>query len=137
MDAGGSARRASARASSTHLSSLSDARPVTRTAGPEWGTSAEHQASASDRGPEHDHLQPYRVNRALDHKQSADINAQAASSTVDVAKLQAAFQNVYATMDEIDSFRVEPSNSMQKTVGALSAEKITKSQAYLDRARER
>ena len=40
-------------------------------------------------------------------QQSADINAQAASSTVDVAKLQAAFQNVYATMDEIDTFRSE------------------------------
>src|SRR3954454_20953662 len=67
-------------------------------------------------------------------QQSADINAQAASSTVDVAKLQAAFQNVYATMDEIDSFRVGALDSMQKTVGALSAE-VTKSQAYLDRAR--
>ena len=62
---------------------------------PEPGTSAEHQASASDRGPEHDHLQPYRVNRPrLLHQQSAGINAQAASSTVDVARLQAAFQNV-------------------------------------------
>ena len=68
------------------------------------------------------------------HQQSADINAQAASSTVDVARLQAAFQNVYATMDEIDSFRVGALDSMQKTVGALSAE-VTKSQAYLDRAR--
>jgi uncharacterized protein YaaN involved in tellurite resistance len=68
------------------------------------------------------------------HQQSADINAQAASSTVDVAKLQAAFQNVYATMDEIDSFRVGALDSMQKTIGALSAE-VTKSQAYLDRAR--
>ena len=68
------------------------------------------------------------------HQQTADINAQAASSTVDVAKLQAAFQNVYATMDEIDSFRVGALDSMQKTVGALSAE-VTKSQAYLDRAR--
>jgi uncharacterized protein YaaN involved in tellurite resistance len=68
------------------------------------------------------------------HQQSADINAQAASSTVDVAKLQAAFQNVYATMDEIDSFRVGALDSMQKTVGALSVE-VTKSQAYLDRAR--
>ncbi len=67
-------------------------------------------------------------------QQSADINAQAASSTVDVAKLQAAFQNVYATMDEIDSFRVGALDSMQKTIGALSGE-VTKSQTYLDRAR--
>ncbi len=68
------------------------------------------------------------------HQQSADINAQAASSTVDVAKLQAAFQNVYATMDEIDTFRIGALDSMHKTIGALSAE-VTKSQAYLDRVR--
>ncbi len=68
------------------------------------------------------------------HQQSADVNAQAASSTVDIAKLQGAFQNVYATMDEIDSFRVGALDSMQKTVDALSAE-VTKSQVYLDRVR--
>jgi uncharacterized protein YaaN involved in tellurite resistance len=68
------------------------------------------------------------------HQQSADINEQAASSTVDVAKLQAAFQNVYATMDEIDTFRIGALDSMQKTIGALSTE-VTKSQAYLDRVR--
>ena len=68
------------------------------------------------------------------HQQSTDINAQAASSTVDIAKLQGAFQNVYATMDEIDSFRVGALDSMQKTVDALSAE-VSKSQVYLDRRR--
>jgi uncharacterized protein YaaN involved in tellurite resistance len=68
------------------------------------------------------------------HQQSADVNAQASSSTVDIAKLQGAFQNVYATMDEIDSFRVGALDSMQKTVDALSAE-VTKSQVYLDRVR--
>ncbi|HEX5827764.1 MAG TPA: toxic anion resistance protein [Candidatus Limnocylindrales bacterium] len=68
------------------------------------------------------------------HQQSGDVNAQAASSTVEIAKLQGAFQNVYATMDEIDSFRVGALDSMQKTVDALSAE-VTKSQVYLDRVR--
>ncbi len=68
------------------------------------------------------------------HQQSTDVNTQAASATVDVAKLQGAFQNIYATMDEIDSFRVGALDSMQKTVDALSTE-ITKSQAYLDRVR--
>ena len=67
-------------------------------------------------------------------QQSADVNEQAASSTVDIAKLQAAFQNVYATMDEIDSFRVGALDSMQKTVDALSGE-VAKSQVYLDRVR--
>ena len=75
---------------------------------------------------------PVAATGQLLHQQSTDVNAQAASSTVDIAKLQGAFQNVYATMDEIDSFRVGALDSMQKTVDALSTE-ITKSQAYLDR----
>ena len=66
------------------------------------------------------------------HQQSGAINEQAASATVDLAKLQAAFNNIYATMDEIDTFKVAALDTMQKTVTALSAE-ITKSQAYLDR----
>ena len=37
-------------------------------------------------------------------------------------------------MDEIDTFKVEALDTMQKTVTALSTE-ITKSQAYLDRVR--
>jgi uncharacterized protein YaaN involved in tellurite resistance len=53
---------------------------------------------------------------------------------VDLAKLQTAFTNIYATMDEIDTFKVAALDSMQKTVTALSAE-IAKSQTYLDRVR--
>jgi uncharacterized protein YaaN involved in tellurite resistance len=68
------------------------------------------------------------------HQQSGAINEQAASATVDLAKLQAAFTNIYATMDEIDTFKVAALDTMQKTVTALTDE-ITKSQAYLDRVR--
>ncbi len=68
------------------------------------------------------------------HQQSTSINEQAASATVDLAKLQAAFDNIYATMNEIDTFKVAALDSMQKTVTALSSE-ITKSQAYIDRVR--
>jgi uncharacterized protein YaaN involved in tellurite resistance len=68
------------------------------------------------------------------HQQSGDINEQAASATVDLGKLQAAFTNIYATMDEIDTFKVAALDTMQKTVSALSTE-ITKSQAYIDRVR--
>ena len=66
--------------------------------------------------------------------QSTSIGQQAASSTVELDKLKAAFQNIYATMDEIDSFKVNALDSMQKTVNALS-EEISKSQAYIDRVR--
>ncbi len=68
------------------------------------------------------------------HQQSGAINEQAASATVDLVKLQAAFTNIYATMDEIDTFKVQALDTMQKTVTSLSAE-ITKSQAYLVRVR--
>jgi uncharacterized protein YaaN involved in tellurite resistance len=68
------------------------------------------------------------------HRQSTAINEQAASSTIELEKLQTAFQNIYATMDEIDTFKVAALDSMQKTVTALSAE-IEKSQAYIDRVR--
>jgi len=69
------------------------------------------------------------------HQQSTAIAQQASSSTVEIDKLQKAFDNIYATMDEIDTFKIAALDSMQKTVSALSTE-ITKSQAYLDRARE-
>src|SRR5262249_47417545 len=69
-------------------------------------------------------------------QQSATINEQAASSTIELSKLQAAFNNIYATMDEVDTFKVRALDNMSKTIDALSTE-ITKSQAYLDRARAR
>ena len=68
------------------------------------------------------------------HSQSEAISQQAASATVDLEKLQNAFTNIYATIDEIDAFKVAALDSMQKTVTALSAE-IVKSEAYLDRVR--
>jgi uncharacterized protein YaaN involved in tellurite resistance len=70
------------------------------------------------------------------HQQSGAINEQAASATVDLAKLQAAFSNIYATMDEIDTFKVRALDTMQTTVTALSAE-IEKSKTYLGRVRGR
>lgn len=68
-------------------------------------------------------------------QQSVTINEQAASSTIGIDKLQAAFTNIYQTMDEIDSFKVKALDSMQSTVTALSTE-IEKSQSYLARARK-
>jgi uncharacterized protein YaaN involved in tellurite resistance len=67
-------------------------------------------------------------------QQSGAINEQASSSTVDIAKLQAAFDNIYATMDEIDGFKLQALDNMAKTVDALSAQ-VQKSQAYIERAR--
>jgi uncharacterized protein YaaN involved in tellurite resistance len=66
--------------------------------------------------------------------QSTQIGEQAASATVDIQKLQAAFTNIYATMDEIDTFKLKALDNLGKTIDALQTE-IGKSQAYVDRAR--
>jgi uncharacterized protein YaaN involved in tellurite resistance len=63
---------------------------------------------------------------------SAIIQQQAASATVGLPQLQAAFANIYATMDSIDTFKVAALDSMAATIGTLQNE-VTKSQAYLDR----
>ena len=69
-------------------------------------------------------------------QQSGAVNEQAASSTVEIAKLQTAFDNIYATMDEIDAFKLKALDSMSQTVDALTAQ-VGKAQAYLDRAKAR
>jgi uncharacterized protein YaaN involved in tellurite resistance len=65
--------------------------------------------------------------------QSGQIHEQAASATVSVEKLQAAFANIYATMDMIDAYKLQALDSMQKTIDALTGE-VTKAQSYLQRA---
>jgi uncharacterized protein YaaN involved in tellurite resistance len=69
-------------------------------------------------------------------QQSAAVNEQAASATIDIQKLQAAFDNIYATMDEIDAFKLKALDNMTKTISDLTVQ-IGKSQTYLDRARSR
>jgi uncharacterized protein YaaN involved in tellurite resistance len=66
--------------------------------------------------------------------QGTAINEQAASSTIDVQKLQAAFDNVFQTMDAIDSFRAQAVDSMAATVTALEGQ-IERAQPYLERTR--
>jgi uncharacterized protein YaaN involved in tellurite resistance len=66
--------------------------------------------------------------------QSAAIHQQAASGTIEIAKLQQAFANIYVTMDAIADFKVKALDSMQATVDTLTGE-VAKSRSYLDRAR--
>ena len=66
--------------------------------------------------------------------QGGQINQQAASSTVEVAKLQAAFDNVFATMDALDTFRAQATDSMAATVEALQGQ-IERARPYLERTR--
>ena len=65
--------------------------------------------------------------------QSAAIHEQAASSTIPVETLQRAFQNIYDTMDAIDTFKVKALDSMKTTITTLSGE-VEKSKGYIARA---
>ncbi len=63
---------------------------------------------------------------------SIRIQEQAASATIGLPQLQRAFQNIYATMDAIDTFKVQALDNMAATIGTLETE-VAKSKSYLDR----
>lgn len=66
---------------------------------------------------------------------SAAIQEQAASSTIGIEQLQAAFANIYATMDSIDEFKLKALDNMSTTIGVLENE-VQKSKAYLERVQQ-
>ncbi|HTV74016.1 MAG TPA: toxic anion resistance protein [Candidatus Acidoferrales bacterium] len=63
---------------------------------------------------------------------SVEIMAQASDPTVDVKKIESAFDNIYATMGMISDYRVKALSNMQTTVNALSTQ-VEKANAYLNR----
>ena len=65
--------------------------------------------------------------------QTAQIHEQAASATIPLETLQRAFQNIYDTMDNIDTFKIKALENMKVTVNSLSGE-IEKSKGYIARA---
>ncbi|MFT3978261.1 MAG: toxic anion resistance protein [Sphingomonas bacterium] len=64
---------------------------------------------------------------------TARIHEQAASSTIPLETLQRAFQNIYETMDAIDTFKMKALDSMKATVDTLGRE-VEKSRGYIARA---
>ncbi|MCJ2186771.1 toxic anion resistance protein [Novosphingobium beihaiensis] len=64
---------------------------------------------------------------------TARIHEQASSSTIPLETLSRAFQNIYDTMDSIDTFKLKALDSMKQTVTSLEGE-IDKSKAYIARA---
>ena len=66
-------------------------------------------------------------------EQTGKIHEQAAASTIPLETLQRAFQNIYDTMDEVDTFKLRALDSMKQTVTTLSAE-VEKSKGYIARA---
>jgi uncharacterized protein YaaN involved in tellurite resistance len=67
-------------------------------------------------------------------QQTLEIANQAANATVSIEKLQSAFNNIYATIDTIDSFKLAALDNMRKTIDSLSSE-IARAQQYVERAR--
>jgi uncharacterized protein YaaN involved in tellurite resistance len=67
-------------------------------------------------------------------QQTAEIQHQAASATVGIEKLQAAFDNIYATIDAIDTFKLAALDSMKQTIDSLSRE-VARAQVRVERAR--
>ncbi|WP_343526703.1 toxic anion resistance protein [Sphingomonas sp.] len=65
--------------------------------------------------------------------QTAQIHEQAAASTIPLETLQRAFQNIYDTMDAIDTFKLKALDSMKTTVTTLGNE-VEKSKGYIARA---
>ena len=64
---------------------------------------------------------------------TARIHEQAANSTIPLETLQRAFQNIYDTMDAIDTFKLKALDSMKTTVTALGSE-VERSKGYIARA---
>ncbi len=67
-------------------------------------------------------------------QQTLEIANQAASATVSIEKLQTAFNNIYATIDTIDTFKLAALESMRKTIDSLTSE-VAKAQQYVERAK--
>ena len=65
--------------------------------------------------------------------QSAQIHQQAAAATIPLETLRRAFQNIYSTMDAIDTFKLQALDSMKTTVNLLTDE-VEKSRGYIARA---
>jgi uncharacterized protein YaaN involved in tellurite resistance len=72
---------------------------------------------------------------AMLRQQSASVHEQAASATVSIEKLQAAFANIYATIDTIDASKLQALETMRRTMEALAKE-VVRAQAYLERAHD-
>ena len=72
---------------------------------------------------------------AMLRQQSANVHEQAATATVSLEKLQAAFANIYATIDTIDASKLQALEMMRQTIDALSRE-VARAQAYLERGHD-
>ena len=75
-----------------------------------------------------------RSTSELLQQQGAAINQQASQTTVSMESLQAAFDNVFATMDALDTYRAQAVEAMGTTVTALE-QQVQRARPYLERSR--
>jgi len=68
-------------------------------------------------------------------QQTGRVHEQAVNSGVSVETLTKAFDNIFATLDEIETFKANANQSMAVTIDALSAQ-IDRAKPQLDRARQ-
>ena len=68
-------------------------------------------------------------------QQGTAIHEQAASSAVSIESLQKAFDNVFATMDAIDTYKAQAVTNMAATVGALE-QQVARAKPYLERSQQ-
>jgi uncharacterized protein YaaN involved in tellurite resistance len=66
-------------------------------------------------------------------EQTTQVQEQAAAASVDVQKLQTAFDNIFATLDAIDGFKAQALDSMKVTISELRTQ-VGRAQSYLERA---
>lgn len=72
---------------------------------------------------------------AMLKQQTGDIHKQATENTIEVERLQNAFNNIYETMDMISQYKIEALDSMKETVNVLTNE-VDKANKYLDKANQ-
>ncbi len=70
---------------------------------------------------------------AMLRQQGVEVQQQASSAMVSIESLQHAFDNIYATMDAIDTYKAQAVETMAATVGALE-QQITRASPYLERS---
>jgi uncharacterized protein YaaN involved in tellurite resistance len=66
---------------------------------------------------------------------TARVHEQAVSATIPLETLSRAFQNIYDTMDSIDTFKLKALDNMKQTVATLESE-VSKSKGYIARAQQ-
>lgn len=72
---------------------------------------------------------------AMLKQQSGEIHKQATDNTIEIERLQNAFNNIYETMDMISQYKLEALDSMKETVNVLTSE-VDKANKYLDQVNQ-